>query len=383
MDGAGSDAESGDGRTLSEQQREDPDVAAIIDYQQKGVLPEEETAARELVLGASLYTLVDGVLYHVEGNKTLHLIPPAAYRHQLFQEAHEGPFAGHLREAKIFGQLARHYWWRGMRRHIQQWCRACLTCANRGIGRPKRPLLTPIPVAGPFDRVGVDVVKIPRTKRGNGYIVVFMDYLTKWPEAFATKDQTSLTLAKLFTEEVVSRHGVPRELLSDRGPAFLSKIFLSVCDLLGTKKVNTTAFHPQTDGLVEWFNHTLVDMLAKRVAAGTQEWDELLPYSLFAYRAMLQVSTGDSPFHLHYGRDPQLPSELALDPPAQRETVPLEGYVTFMSQQFTRTWEAAQQSLQTAQKKQKKHHDRHAKESNFEVGDRVFVHTPTLKQGPA
>ena len=69
MDGAGSDAESGDGRTLSERQREDPDLAAIIDYQQKGVLPEEETAARELVLGASLYNLVDGVLYHVRVEK--------------------------------------------------------------------------------------------------------------------------------------------------------------------------------------------------------------------------------------------------------------------------------------------------------------------------
>ena len=102
-----------------------------------------------------------------------------------------------------------------------------------------RQLLTPIPVASPLDRVGVDVVKMPRTKRGNGYIVVFMEYLTKWPEAFAIKDQTSLTLVKLFTEEVVNRHTVTHELLSDRGPAFLSKIFLSVCHFLGTKKVNT------------------------------------------------------------------------------------------------------------------------------------------------
>ena len=103
----------------------------------------------------------------------------------------------------------------------------------------------------------------------------------------------------------MSRHGVTGELLSDQGPAFLSKIFLSVCDLLGTKKVNTTTYHPQTYGLVERFNRTLVDMLAKKVDAGTQEWDEFLPYSLFSYRATLQVTTGDSPFHLLYGRDPQ------------------------------------------------------------------------------
>ena len=135
-----------------------------------------------------------------------------------------------------------------------------------------------------------------------------MDYLTKWPEAFAMKDQTALTIAMIFTEQIVSQHGVPRELLSDRGPAFLSKVFLGVCAVLGTKKVNTTAYHPQTDVLVERFNRTLIDMLAKRVAPATHEWDELLPFCLFAYRAMLQASTGESPFRLLYGRDPQLPS---------------------------------------------------------------------------
>ena len=109
MNGTGSETESKDGRTLSERQREDRNLAAIIDYQQKGVLPKEEMAARVLVLGASLYTMVDGVLYLVEGDKTLRLIPLAADRRQLFLEAHEGPFVGHLREAKIFGQLVRHY----------------------------------------------------------------------------------------------------------------------------------------------------------------------------------------------------------------------------------------------------------------------------------
>ena len=152
----------------------------------------------------------------------------------------------------------------------------------------KWPPLTPIPVHGPFARVGVDVVQIPKTKRGNHYMVVFMDYLT---ETFATSDQTAPTLTRLLVEEVVSRHGVPRQLLSDRGPAFLSKLFLGVCSILGTKKVNTTVYHPQTDGLVEQFNGTLIIMLSKRVSGIGQEWDELLPYVLFAYRATLQSST--------------------------------------------------------------------------------------------
>ena len=93
----------------------------------------------------------------------------------------------------------------------------------------------------------------------NQYAVVFTDYLTKWPEVFATKDQTALTIAELFVEEIVCRHGVPGQLLSDRGAAFLSRLLKEICNLLGVKKINTTAYHPQTNGLTERFNRTLRD----------------------------------------------------------------------------------------------------------------------------
>lgn len=80
----------------------------------------------------------------------------------------------------------------------------------------------PIPVADPFDRIGVDVVQLPMSQNGNKYAIVFMDYLTKWTEVFATKDQTALTIVPLWVEQIISRHGVPAELLSHQGTAFLS-----------------------------------------------------------------------------------------------------------------------------------------------------------------
>ena len=150
-------------------------------------------------------------------------------------------------------------------------------------------------------------------KRGNKYAVVFVDYLSKWPEVFATSDQTAPTIAKLLVEEIISQHGVPQQLLSDRGPVFLSKLLLAVCDCMGIKKVNTSAYHPQSDGLVENFYRTLTDMLAKSLVLGTREWDNRLPYVLFAYRAAVQVSTGESPFFLVYGRDPQAPTANGSD----------------------------------------------------------------------
>jgi len=81
------------------------------------------------------------------------------------------------------------------------------------VGKPIRPPLTPTPVKGPFDRVGVDVIKFPCSSKGNKYAVVFMDYLTKWPEVFAASDQTSLTISELLVKNIVSQHGVPAELL--------------------------------------------------------------------------------------------------------------------------------------------------------------------------
>ena len=108
-----------------------------------------------------------------------------------------------------------------MRADVRCHCRSCLVCVSRkGAGKAACPPLYPIPVGGPFQRVGADVLQLPRTVNANRYVVVFMDYLTKWPEAFATADQSAQTIVRLFVEQIVCRHGIPQELLSDRCPNF-------------------------------------------------------------------------------------------------------------------------------------------------------------------
>ena len=132
------------------------------------------------------------------------------------------------------------------------------------VGGVVRPPLVPIPVSGPFDRIGVDVVQFPTSAKGNWYAIVFIDYLTKWVEVFPSSDQSALTIARLLVENIISRHGVPKELLSDRG-AFLSKLLHEVYRLMGIHTVVTTAYHPQTDGLVERFHHTLTWLCFRRL----------------------------------------------------------------------------------------------------------------------
>ena len=268
-----------------------------------------------------------------------------------------------------------------MRRDVSQWTRACLVCATRSTGRLVKPPLTPIPVSGAFDRVGVDIIQFPCTRRGNRYAFVFVDYLTKWPEVYAVPDQSSATVARILVEEIISRHGVPSEILSDRGRAFLSGLMGEVELLMGYHKVNTTAYHPQTDGLVERYNRTLTAMLAKTVGKDGPEWDERLPYVLFAYRASQQSSTQESPFYLLYGRDPRLPVPAALSPEITRVTINLKEYGLDLHTRMAQAWDLARASVGRAQRRQKVAYDQKTREPSFREGERVFLYKPAEKTG--
>ena len=170
--------------------------------------------------------------------------------------------------------LAQRYWWDGMYKDVHAYCRSCLTCASyRGTGRRVRPQLMPILVGGPFYRVGVDIMELPQTVNGNRYVISFVDYLTKWVELFPSDNQTSETIVKLLIDRVICCHGVPEALISDRGPNLLSTLMQEVCEVTGMQKLNTTAYHPQADGLVENFNRTLRAMLDKIICC--EVWCEL------------------------------------------------------------------------------------------------------------
>jgi transposase InsO family protein len=125
----------------------------------------------------------------------------------------------------------------------------------------------------------------------------FRPYIYGMPTTVITDHQALKSLLNTpQPSDKLARYGVPNQLLSDRGPNFLSNLIKEVCILMGIKKINTTAYHPQTDGLVEHFNRTLTGMLAKTVRDNGRDWDQHVPYVLFAYRTSPQTSTGESPF---------------------------------------------------------------------------------------
>ena len=365
-------------------QMEDNDLQPIIIYLSHGHIPEDQNLARKIVLESQHYEMIDNILHHEDPNQPGRwcIVVPTKLRSQLLTEAHAGCFGGHLSEKKVYNKIRRNFWWYGLRRDVRKFSRGCLSCVTRrGPGYSHRPPMMPIPVKGPFHRVAVDVLQLPLTTSGNKYVIVFMDYLTKWVEAFPTSDQQATTIANLLIEHIICRHGVPEELLSDRGTNFLSDIILELCSLLGIKKINTSGYHPQTDGLVEKFNSTLQNMIAKSTDPNTMEWDKRLPLLLFAYRSVIQESTKESPFFLVYGRDPRLPTGSLLEQSPITYPVDVEDYRTELLCTLKKTHALALESIRKAQEKQKRFYDRQSTATKFKIGDRVMVYMPSETSG--
>ena len=246
--------------------------------------------------------------------------------------------------------------------------------------RRQIPLL-PIPVESAFSSVAIDVLGPLRpTKAGNRYIVVFSDYLTRYPEAFAVKTADAATVANLLVTEVICRHGVPRTILTDRGSNFQSALFKEVCRIMGSKKLNTTSYRPQCDGLIEHLNDSLATILSMYISRDQTNWDEVLPYALFSYRVSTSEVTGDSPFFLLYAREPILPCETRLLAP-KNLVESVETYKQRLVQNLEIAQEMGRFLAQRSQLKFKDFHDHNATNPPYEIGDRVWVFFPRVPKG--
>ena len=131
--------------------------------------------------------------------------------------------------------------------------------------------------------------------------------------------------------------------------------------MTGMAKVNTTAYHPQTDGLVENFNRTLRSMLAKHSREFGPQWDVHLQQLLFAYRTKPHESTGESPFYLLYGRDGRLPTDSVLDTPSSPYLVDSEDYQVELARGLSSAWDVARSEIRKAQRHQKTQYDKKSK----------------------
>ena len=389
--------EVGDEEKWREAQRGDSDLAPLMRWLERDERPgreelsPESPATKFLESQWAMLRLENGVLQRrwedvATGGSVWLLVVPRTLRAELLGEAHGGVSSGHLGRKKTLCRLRERTYWVGMRSDVAEWCKVCQTCAARkGPAHRTRAPLQLHQVAAPMERVAVDIAgPFPCTPRGNRFICVAMDYFTKWPEAYAVPDHAAETVAEVLVSEFFTRFGMPGELHSDQGREFESRVFKQCCELLGVQKTRTTPLHPQSDGMVERFNRTLADELAKYCSEDQQDWDLCLPFALMAYRTAQQEATGYTPSRLMFGREIRLPLDLTTGrPPGAVLPESAPEYVVTLRERMEATRQRVAQNLQLAGQAMFRWYLQRARGAQYAAGDLVWLHNPRRKRGLA
>ena len=219
------------------------------------------------------------------------------------------------------------------------------------------------------------------TERGNRYVIVFQDFLTKWPLVFPAPDQKAIRIARLVTEEIVPIFGVPESLLSDRGANLLANVMTDVCSLLGITKLNTTAYHPQCNGMIERMNRTLKAMLRKHAVKFGPQWDKFLPGVLWAYRNAPHGTTKEKPSFLMFGLDLRSPTEPALLPAESLEPTDVDDYREQLILSLSSARELAVSNIREEQKRAKERYDKKSTVRDYKLGEWVLICFPQEETG--
>ncbi|CAM4626935.1 unnamed protein product, partial [Lepidochelys olivacea] len=313
------------------------------------------------------------------------LVVPQKYRRRLLSLAHDIPLAGHQGIRRTRQRLLQNFYWPGVFTTVRQYCRSCDPCQSVGKARDKgEAALRPLPIIEePFQKVAMDIVgPLSRTTRlGKKYILGVVDLATRYPEAVPLASIEADTVADALLT-IFSRVGFPKEVLTDQGSNFMSALLRCLWEKCGVRHDWASAYHSQSNGLVERFNGTLKMMLKTFMNQHPQDWDKYLPHLLFAYREVPQESTGFSPFELLYGRRVRGPLDLMRDEWEGKATPDGESVVEnvlIFRERLAELMGLARENLARAQRKEKVSYDRTARARAYTTGDQVMVLIPVRK----
>jgi hypothetical protein len=238
-----------------------------------------------------------------------------------------------------------------------------------------------------FGIVSLDVVgPLPVTEEGNKYLLTFIDHFTRFCEAIPLPSQGTEVIAREFVVRIITQYGVPKTLLTDRGTAFTSDLMKHVCKLLKIRKIQTSSYHAQANGICERMHKLLIDMISHFVNKDARNWDRYVPYAVMAYRATPHCTVKYSPYYLVYGRDLRLPIEDDWRPKENQAAGPEVDYDRHVSELPIRLYEAqkeAKEQSKFSHRIAKKFYDRKTKEIQLTRGELVYLYNPISKRGKA
>ncbi|UYV72042.1 hypothetical protein LAZ67_9001620, partial [Cordylochernes scorpioides] len=328
----------------------------------------------------------DGCLFkknpNPEGRAWL-LVVPEKKKREIMKEYHNHMSNGHLGVARTMYRIKSKYFWPSMLKYVSEFVKTCHLCQSRkGSNQLPSGLLQPIPPANfPFERIGIDFVSpLPSTKNRKKWIIVLTDYYTRYAETRAVSEATVKEVSKFLVEDIFLRHGAPQYLISDRGSQFTSNLMKEVVKTCKIKHCFTTSYHPQTNGLTERLNRTLINMLSMYVNTDQKNWDEILPFITHAYNTTIQETTGYSPFFLMFGREPtSLLDDRNISVDIDKDDY--NEYIKHHLDKMNRTRKLVINNTIKTQERMKKNYDKKHMERSYEPGELVAVWTPIRKIG--
>jgi hypothetical protein len=235
----------------------------------------------------------------------------AKLKQDILSDAHDSKIAGHRGARPTLKAVTACFWWPGMNEEIKLFVQSCLHCQrNKAGNKHNRPPSQPLPVpTAQFQSITMDLITDLPESNSFDSIFVVVDRLTKMVFAFpCNKTATAGTLARLLMEHVVLKgFGLPKNIVTDRDPRFMSEVWQTLMTLIGTKHKPSTAFHPQTDGQTERYNRVLEEVLRNYIDPAQHDWADLLPYAVFVINNTVHSVTQHTPYFLHQGFHPRTP----------------------------------------------------------------------------
>ncbi|CAB4005595.1 Retrovirus-related Pol poly, partial [Paramuricea clavata] len=288
----------------------------------------------------------------------------------------------HLGINKTYEKIIRHFYWLGILKTVAEFCKTCHTCqvASKPNQVIPKALLKPIPAfEEPFNRIMINCVgPLPKTKRGDRYLLTIMCVSTRFPEAILLRNIKVKTIVQTLTN-FFTLAGLPKSTQSDHGSNFMSGLFQQIMHELRIKQYDSSAYHPESQGALERFHQTLKQMIKTYCFETEKDWDDGVHFLLFAARESVQESLGFSfPFELVFGQAVRGPLKLLKEKLLADDggSLILLQYVSGCRTKLTKACELARNNLQTTQNRMKHSYDKNTVSRNFQNGYKVLALLP-------
>ncbi|PKA65413.1 hypothetical protein AXF42_Ash005747 [Apostasia shenzhenica] len=285
----------------------------ILDYLKNGTQPNNRQKAQKLKLVCAKYTLVNGELYRRSYAKPLTkcLRPEEALK--VMKVVHQGECGTHARGRSLVMRILRQgFFWPNIHKDAQVFVEKCSQCQYyTDMQRQPAGYLKPINSSWPFAIWGLDFLgPMPTAIKNYKWILIAVDYFTKWIEAKPLTQPTTQNIENFFWANIVCRYGIPMVIITDNDTPFANQ---RIHDFCGEHQINlkyASVWHPHTNGQAEAANKNILNILKKRLDDAKTRWPEELPGALWAYNTAPSEVTQESPFSLSFGVDAVIPVEL-------------------------------------------------------------------------